>query len=62
MNINITISPLGAILIAALAILWIVAGIHPSHAVVRLVSDATPFLLLAATWLVLLAMLRRPLR
>lgn len=57
-NIKITITPLSGILIAAVVIVWILAGRYPSHATLRLLSEATPFLLLLATWIGGLTLLR----
>ena len=58
-SIKIIITPLSAILISTVIIVWIVAGKQPSHATVRLLANATPFLLLVATWIAGLEMLRR---
>jgi hypothetical protein len=57
-SIKITITPLGAILIAAVAIIWIVAGSHLSHTMLRMLAESTPFLLLLGTWIVGLMVLR----
>jgi hypothetical protein len=46
MNIQITITPLAAILIAAVA-----PGTHLSGAALRLVANSSPFLLLLAVWI-----------
>ena len=61
-SIKITITPLAAILIAAVVIVWIVAGTHPSRTTLRLLANATPFLLLVAAWIVLLVTRRSILR
>ena len=61
-NIKITITPLSEVLLAAVAVIWILAGASPSHAALRLLSETTPFLLLVATWIVLLAAKRRLIR
>ena len=61
-TIKITITPLSAILIAALVMVWIIAGLQPSHQTIRLLVKATPFLLLVAAWIVLFATRRRLLR
>ncbi|MGA2877542.1 MAG: hypothetical protein ABSG13_01185 [Bryobacteraceae bacterium] len=59
MNIKITITPLSATLISVVVIVWILAGTHPAHSTLWLLAKATPFLLLMATWIAGLAMLRR---
>jgi hypothetical protein len=61
-SIKITITPLSAILITAVVIVWIIAGMPPSHQSIRLFAKATPFLLLVAAWIVLLVTRRRLLR
>ena len=61
-TIKITLTPLSAILIAAVVIAWIIAGIEPGQQTIRLLVKATPFLLLVAAWIVLFATRRRFLR
>jgi len=58
-SIQITITPLVAIVIAAFAVLWIVVGMDPDYVMHLLFGKATPFLLLLATWIAALAVLRR---
>jgi len=58
-TIKITITPLSTILIAAIAILWMALRTPPNNAILRLLSHAAPFLLLVASWIGGLALLRR---
>jgi hypothetical protein len=58
-SIKITITPLSVILIAAVVIVWIIAGRQASHETIRLLAKATPFLLLVAASIVLFVTRRR---